>query len=219
MALAIFDLDETLIAGDSDALWGEFVVKKGLVTDPDYDKKNHGFHVDYMKGELDIFAYLHFCLKVLSEYSVEQLHTLREEFFETVIDPLVLEKGIEKIQMHREQGDFIMIISATNCFVVDRIAERFGVDKVLATNIEIVDGAYTGKPLGTPCFREGKIENLNGWLKANTDKNLNGSYFYSDSRNDIPLLSLVDHPIAIDPDDVLKAHANANGWQIQSFKM
>lgn len=219
MALAIFDLDDTLIAGDSDALWGEFAVKKGLVTDPDYEQKNHEFHQKYLRGELDIFEYLGFCLKVLSEHPLEKLYEAREEFFQTVVMPLVLEKGLETIRSHKEKGDFILIVTATHRFVTERIAEFFAVDQLLATNIEMIDGAYTGKPLGTPCFREGKIENLNNWLKENTDKNLKGSYFYSDSRNDIPLLGLVDNPVAVDPDEVLKAHANANGWSIQSFRI
>ncbi len=217
MALAIFDLDETLLAGDSDQSFGQFIVDKGIVDSHSYALENDRFHEHYQQGVLDIDAYLRFCLKVLGDHSVEQLHLWREEFIDTIIKPIVLPKGLKKIAEHRAKGDFILIITATNRFVTGPIAEMLKVDHLLATNVEIRDGQYTGLPVGVPCFKEGKITNLNSWLEA-TSQDMAGSYFYSDSRNDIPLLERVDNPVVVDPDDVLRKHAETSGWPITSFR-
>lgn len=217
MALAIFDLDETLLAGDSDQSFGQFLVDQGMVDATHYKAENDRFHEDYKRGELDIQAYLSFCLAVLTKHPLEALLSLRQRYVETIIKPMLLPKGLEVIQAHREKGDFILMISATNEFVVRPIADLMGVDHLLATRVEMIEGQYTGKPTGVPCFQAGKITNLEQWLKG-SDHEWAGATFYSDSRNDIPLLSRVDHPVAVDPDDVLRQHAIAHGWSIVSFR-
>lgn len=217
MALALFDLDNTLLADDSDFLWGCFLVDKGLVDKQTYDEANKRFYDDYKKGTLDIFEFLAFSLKPLTLYPPEQLTELHKEFMLKHIIPVMTEKGRTQIQQHRDRGDITVIITATNRFVTGPIAEAFQVDDLIATDPEIIDGRYTGKVAGTPCFQEGKITRLNQWLE-NTSHDLENSTFYSDSHNDLSLLEVVTTPIAVDPDDELKATALAKNWEIRSFR-
>jgi HAD superfamily hydrolase (TIGR01490 family) len=217
MALALFDLDNTLLADDSDFLWGCFLVDKGLVDKQTYDEANKRFYDDYKKGTLDIFEFLAFSLKPLTLYPQEQLSELHKEFMLKHIIPVMTEKGRTQIQHHRDRGDITVIITATNRFVTGPIAEAFQVDDLIATDPEIIDGSYTGNVAGTPCFQEGKITRLNQWLE-NTSHDLEDSTFYSDSHNDLSLLEIVTTPIAVDPDDELKATALAKNWEIRSFR-
>lgn len=217
MALTLFDLDNTLLADDSDFLWGCFLVDKGLVEKQTYDEANKRFYDDYKKGTLDIFEFLAFSLKPLTLYPPEQLTELHKEFMLKHITPVMTEKGRTQIQHHRDRGDITVIITATNRFVTGPIAEAFQVDDLIATDPEIIDGRYTGKVAGTPCFQEGKITRLNQWLE-NTSHDLENSTFYSDSHNDLSLLEVVTTPIAVDPDDELKATALAKNWEIRSFR-
>ena len=217
MALALFDLDNTLLADDSDFLWGCFLVDKGLVDKTAYDLANQRFYDEYKLGTLDIFEFLAFSLKPLTRFSMEELANLHQEFMDKHIRSVMTEKGIAQIEQHRDKGDITVIITATNRFVTAPIAEAFGVDDLIATDPEIIDDRYTGKVAGTPCFQRGKITRLQQWLE-NTHHDLVGSTFYSDSHNDIPLLEIVDTPIAVDPDDELRALAEKNSWQIRSFR-
>ncbi|MEH6470679.1 MAG: HAD family hydrolase [Halopseudomonas sp.] len=217
MALAIFDLDNTLLGGDSDHAWGEFLVEQGLVEPDRYQQANDGFYQDYLRGELDIYAYQAFALEPLTHFEPEQLSQLHQQFMQLKIVPMMLDKATELLQQHRQAGDFILIITATNRFVTGPIAEHLGVDDILATEPELIDGRYTGQLIGTPCYQEGKVVRLNQWLEER-DHDLSGSYFYSDSRNDIPLLELVDHPIAVDADEALTQHAKAKGWSLISLR-
>jgi len=217
MALTLFDLDNTLLADDSDFLWGCFLVDKGLVDKATYDEANNRFYSEYKQGTLDIFEFLTFTLKPLTQYSMEELAQLHNEFMQKHIISAMTQKGIAKIQQHREQGDVIVIITATNSFVTGPIAKAFKVDDLIATEPEIIDGRYTGQVAGTPCFQDGKITRLKQWLES-TSHNLEGSTFYSDSHNDIPLLEQVSTPIAVDPDEELKAIALERNWQICSFR-
>lgn len=217
MALALFDLDNTLLSDDSDYLWGCFLSDKGLVDKELYEQANLRFYQQYKQGTLDIFEFLHFALTPLAENDFDKLQTLHVEFMESLIRPVMTQAGQAKIKQHREQGDTLVIITATNSFVTAPIAKAFGVDHLIATEAEIVDGQYTGKVRGTPCFQQGKITKLNEWLET-SGKNLQGSYFYSDSHNDLPLLEQVAHPIAVDPDDQLKAIAQERQWQIISLR-
>ncbi|WP_421868654.1 HAD family hydrolase [Motiliproteus sp.] len=217
MALAIFDLDNTLIAGDSDHAWGEFLVEQGLVDAEQYKEANDRFYLDYQRGQLDIYAYQAFALEPLTRWSAEQLAQLHDQFMQQKIAPIMLDQAKALLQKHRDAGDFLLIITATNRFVTGPIAELLGVDDMLATEPEVIDGRYTGELVGTPCFQDGKVERLNQWL-AERDHELTDSYFYSDSRNDIPLLELVDHPIAVDADEALTEHAKAKGWQLISLR-
>ena len=217
MALALFDLDNTLLADDSDFLWGCFLVEKGLVDKDAYEDANQRFYDDYKKGTLDILEFLAFSLKPLTLYSREKLDELHREFMQQHIIQAMTQKGKDQIQYHREQGDITVIITATNSFVTGPIAKAFQVDDLIATEPEIIDGQYTGNVAGTPCFKEGKIIRLNQWLE-NTAHDLENSTFYSDSHNDISLLEVVTTPIAVDPDDDLKAIALTKNWEIRSFR-
>lgn len=217
MALAIFDLDNTLLAGDSDHAWGEYLVEKGIVDAALYKQANDQFLKDYQTGNLNIQAYLEFALKPLAKESLSRLQTLREDFFDSKIKPLMLPKAFELLRSHRSKGDFLLIITATNRFVTEIIADAFEVDDLIATDPEMIDNKYTGKVAGTPSFKEGKITRLNEWLKDKQHE-LSGAFFYSDSHNDIPLLELVDFPIAIDPDDILRQTSLNNNWPIQSLR-
>lgn len=217
MALAIFDLDNTLLAGDSDHAWGEYLVEKGLVDEVAYKKANDQFLADYQNGTLDINTYLEFALTPLTQHSIEELISYRKEFFEQKIKSIMLPKAFELLTFHRTKGDYLLIITATNRFVTEIIANAFDVDDLIATEPEIVDNTYTGKVSGTPSFKEGKITRLNQWLE---DKHydLNGAFFYSDSHNDAPLLKLVDNPIAVDPDETLQQMCFEYNWPIRSLR-
>ena len=217
MALALFDLDNTLLADDSDFLWGCFLVDNGLVDKATYDDANQRFYADYKKGTLDIFEFLTFSLKPLTQFSMEKLAELHNKFMQKHIIPAMTQKGLAQIQQHRDKGDYTLIITATNSFVTGPIAKAFQVDDLIATEPEIIGGRYTGKVAGTPCFQEGKITRLEQWLE-NTSHDLENSTFYSDSHNDLPLLEVVTTPIAVDPDDELKATALERNWEIRSFR-
>ena len=213
MPLAIFDLDNTLIGGDSDYLWGEFLCDEGIITDREsFQKMNDYFYHQYEIGELDIYAWAEFSFKVLSEHSFDKLNQLRKDFMETKIRPIFLEKAQNCIDNHKKNGDSVLVITASNTFVTQPIVEMYGIEHLLATEPEFVSGRFTGKVSGIPCFQSGKIDNLMPWLETNNE-NLIGSYFYSDSHNDLPLLELVDNPVAINGDPILMAAANENGWK------
>ena len=212
MPLAIFDLDNTLIGGDSDYLWGEFLCDEGIITDREsFQKMNDYFYHQYEIGELDIYAWAEFSFKVLSEHSFDKLNQLRKDFMETKIRPIFLEKAQNCIDNHKKNGDSVLVITASNTFVTKPIVEMYGIEHLLATEPEFVSGRFTGKVSGIPCFQSGKIDNLMPWLEKNNE-NLIGSYFYSDSHNDLPLLELVDNPVAINGDPILMAAAIENGW-------
>lgn len=217
MALAIFDLDNTLLGGDSDYLWGQFLVEQGIVDGPKYERENQRFYDEYKAGTLDIYEFLRFGLRILAEHDMATLNAWHRQFMAKKIEPIMLPKAKELLQKHRDQGDFLLIITATNRFVTAPIAEALGVDAMLATDAEIRDGNYTGEVEGTPCFQQGKVTRLNQWLEQ-TGHNLADSWFYSDSHNDLPLLEQVDHPVAVDADETLSAHAEQRGWQRISLR-
>ncbi|WP_444894774.1 HAD family hydrolase [Microbulbifer sp. JMSA004] len=218
MHLAIFDLDNTLIGGDSDHAWGEFLVEREHVDGTRYRSANDRFYQDYQRGELDIFAYLEFALEPLAQLSRGQLDNLQSEFMQEVISELWLPRAQELIGEHRRKGHHIMIITATNRFVVEPIASRLGVDTLLATEPEEDEGQFTGKVVGEPCYQGGKVVRLRQWLAHNPEYANSEKWFYSDSINDLPLLGEVEHPIAVDPDDRLRAEAEARGWPVISLR-
>ena len=217
MALAIFDLDNTLLAGDSDYLWGQFLADTGAVDREWYEAENQRFYDAYAAGTLDIMEFLRFSLRPLRENPVERLLAWREQFLRERIDPIILAPARRLVERHREAGDTLMIITATNSFVTAPIAERFGIPHLIATEPERVDGRYTGEVAGTPSFREGKVERLQQWLDRHGET-LAGSSFYSDSHNDLPLLQRVERPVAVDPDPQLEAHAHHHGWPVISLR-
>jgi len=213
MTLAIFDLDNTLIDGDSDHAWGEFIVENGLVDSASYRQKNDWFYRQYQEGNLDIDAYLKFSLEHLAGRSESDLAELRQQFIRERIEPMRLPAANILLNNHRANGDYLLIITSTNLFITEPIAELLGVDEILATIPEQIDGVYTGKVDGAPCFREGKISHLKRWLRPR-DYSLADSYFYSDSINDLALLEYVGHPVAVDPDEQLAETAKSRGWPV-----
>ena len=215
--LAIFDLDNTLLNGDSDHAWGEFLCRKGVVDAEEYRKANDYFYEQYKSGSMNIFEFLEFALRPLAANSNETLAEWHAEFMQDVIQPMMLPKAAALLQKHRDAGEHLMIITATNRFVTGPIAEQLGVDTIIATDPEMVNGNYTGKVAGTPCFQAGKVERLNTWL-ADNGATLEGSSFYSDSINDLPLLEKVDYPVAVNPDEKLTAEANRRGWPILDLR-
>jgi len=217
VTLAIFDLDNTLIGGDSDNLWGEFVYERGLVEAEDFAARNDQFYADYKAGTLDIHAYLRFALSTLAGRPMAQLDAWHRDFMASKIRPILLPKATELLARHRRRGDALVIITATNAFITRPIADLLGVSELIACEGEIVDGRYTGEPSGVPSYHEGKVTRLNAWM-AERDLDLDGACFYSDSHNDLPLLELVDHPVAVDPDDRLRARAQEAGWPIISLR-
>lgn len=217
MTLAIFDLDNTLIAGDSDHAWGQFLADKGIVDAEVYQKANDQFYQDYLDGKLDMMRYLEFSLAPLAIHPMNDLLEWREQFVNERIKPLMLDKADALVRSHREQGHYILIITATNRFVTEPIAEHLGVDHLIATDPEIIDKRYTGAISGIPSFKEGKVTRLENWLKEQ-NHSLEGSYFYSDSHNDIPLLEIVDIPVAVDPDEKLESYAKKNNWKVISLR-
>lgn len=217
MALALFDLDNTLLAGDSDYLWGRFLVEQKLVDEEHYDKENKRFLELYQQGNLNIYEFAQFAFKPLAENSLETLKTLHQKFMGEKIIPIITEKARALVEKHRAEGDTLIIITATNSFVTGPIAKEFGVKHLIATEPEIIEGRYTGKIAGTPCFKEGKIDRLQEWLLSqNID--FEDCVFYSDSNNDLPLLLRVKHPVAVDPDEKLAAIAKENNWPIISLR-
>jgi HAD superfamily hydrolase (TIGR01490 family) len=215
--LAIFDLDHTLLDGDSDYCWGCFLADKGAVEAEHYRRENQRFYEEYCAGTLDINVFLEFALKPLADNPLPQLLAWREEFMKTQIEPLVRRKAEELIDWHRQRGDELLIITATNSFVTSPIAARLGIPSLLATNPETVNNRFTGKVAGIPCFQQGKVERYRQWLQQH-GKNPAQTWFYSDSHNDLPLLELVMHPVAVDPDEKLSAYARKKGWRQISLR-
>lgn len=217
MALAIFDLDNTLIGGDSDHAWGEFLVQQGAVDGEKYRQMNDEFYQRYVEGALDMRDYLAFALQPLAQLDRERLVALHRQFMSEVIQPMWLPAAVRLLQEHRKQGDFLLVITSTNSFIVEPICAKLGVDDFLATNLVMRDNRYTGEVDGEPTFREGKVTRLNAWLEE-TGHSLEGSSFYSDSINDLPLLEVVDQPVVVDPDDALARVAAERGWRVISLR-
>lgn len=217
MALAIFDLDNTLIGGDSDYLWGQFVCEAGIVDAGEFGARNDQFYEDYKRGELDILAYLRFALGPLKGQPPDVLAAWHRDFMAAKIQPIMLPKAARLIDKHRARGDDLLVITATNRFITEPIARALGIPDILACEPEIVEGLYTGEPTGIPAYKEGKIARLRHWLEGR-DISLEGAYFYSDSHNDLPLLELVDKPVVVDPDDILLARARERGWPVISLR-
>ena len=219
MALAIFDLDNTLLAGDSDHRWGEFLCDVGLTEAEAFRLKNDAFYADYQAGNLDMLAYLDFVLEPLTGMERSAVRSLQRQFVAECIEPMLLDKAFDLLNEHRIKGDTLLMMTATHAVVAEPVAARLGFEHWLGSGVGIHDGRYTGKAEGSPCFQQGKVDHLADWRSrhlgiADTDD----CWFYSDSHNDLPLLSAVGHPVAVDPDDTLRAHAEANDWPIMSLR-
>ena len=219
MKLALFDLDNTLLAGDSDFQWAQFLMEEGVIDRETHQAKNIKFYEDYKKGTLDIFAFLDFQLEPLTRYPRSQLNTWHQHYMERKVFPMMTDKARKLVEQHRASGDLMMVITATNSFVTQPIAEAFGIEHLIGTVPEEVNGEFTGRVVGTPSFQEGKVSRLQQWL-AERGQSLADfeSWFYSDSQNDLPLLKMVNHPIAVDPDSVLESYAKEQGWPVTSLR-
>ena len=217
MKLALFDLDNTLLAGDSDFEWAQFLIEQGVLDREVYEARNEDFYAQYKAGTLDIYEFLDFQLKPLARHPRRELEAWHREFMERKILPIIRDSARELVESHR--GDLRAIITATNSFVTAPIAREFGVEHLIATEPEQLDGAFTGRVTDVPCFREGKVQRLEAWLETQGQAlgRFETSWFYSDSHNDLPLLMRVTHPIAVDPDDTLREYAETHGWPVISL--
>ncbi len=218
--LALFDLDNTLLSGDSDYEWAQFLIERGVLERAEYEAKNERFFRQYKAGRLDIHEFLDFQLAPLARYPRAKLDEWHGEFMQARVRPLIRARGVELVQRHLGQGHLCAIVTSTNAFITAPIAREFGVDHLLATELEVRNGRFTGRPSGTPCFRQGKVTCLAEWLgeRGQTLASFPASWFYSDSLNDLPLLERVTHPVAVDPDETLRREALGRGWPIISLE-
>jgi HAD superfamily hydrolase (TIGR01490 family) len=220
MDLALFDLDNTLLSGDSDFEWAQFLITKGVLDAEVHEARNREFYEQYKAGTLDIHAFLDFQLLPLARHARPELDAWHAEFMATRIRPLIGEEARALVRSHHDAGALVALVTATNSFVTGPIAREFGIEHLIATIPAHEQGRFTGKPRGTPAFREGKIERVETWLESlgRWWGSFERSYFYSDSLNDLPLLARVSHPVAVDPDDTLRRHASERAWPIISLR-
>lgn len=214
--LIIFDLDNTLIEGDSDRNWGQFLVEEKLVSE-DYLLESEKFYSSYYDGNLDIDSFLSFCLEPLKNNQMDKLINIRKKFIDTKIKPIIRDKAMRVVLGEIKKNNKVIIATATNSFVTEPIAELFSVKELIATEFEIIDNKFTGKVKGLPCFREGKLGKVNEWLESQS-YDLCDATFYTDSFNDLPLLEKVGKAIVVDGDDKLTLLAKKNGWECVSFR-
>ena len=220
MDLVLFDLDNTLLSGDSDFEWAQYLISRGVLDREVHEAENERFYAQYKAGTLDIHEFLDFQLKPLSRHPRTELDEWHEEFMATHIRPILGQPARQLVQEHLDSGALVALVTATNSFVTGPIARELGIHHLIATIPAQADGHFTGKPRGMPSFREGKITRVGDWLESmglwwgSFDKSL----FYSDSLNDLPLLEIVTNPVAVDPDDTLRAHAQAHGWPVISLR-
>lgn len=217
--LALFDLDNTLLGGDSDHAWGEFLIAQGLVNATEHRERNNAFYADYKAGDLDVHAYVSFTLEAVKHLTIEQLAELHAEFMEGFIRPIMLPAAEQLLRDHRQRGDTCLIITATNEFITRPIASELGVEHLLATQLERDGCQFTGRISGIPCFQAGKVERILQWMSREaTDYSLDRASFYSDSINDLPLLEQVAQPVVVDGDEALCAIAQERRWRLMSLR-
>jgi HAD superfamily hydrolase (TIGR01490 family) len=220
LELVLFDLDNTLLNGDSDYAWAQFLIEQGILDETVYERANDAFYAAYKAGTLDIHEFLAFQLRPLSQYPRAQLDAWHRQFMQSKIRPMMSNAARELVARHLASGALCAVITATNSFVTAPIVSAFQVPHLIATEPEIVNGAFTGGVVGIPSFREGKLTRLDGWLQqmGRSFSSFDKSWFYSDSLNDLPLLERVSDPIAVDPDDTLRRVAQERGWPIISLQ-
>ena len=220
MQLALFDLDNTLLAGDSDFQWAQFLMEEGAIDRATHEAKNIKFYEDYKNGVLDIYAFLDFQLEPLTRYPRSQLEAWHQRYMERKIYPMMTEKAKALVDKHKVNGDLMMVVTATNSFVTLPIARAFGIEHLIGTVPEEINGEFTGRVVGTPSFQEGKVLRVQQWLAERNQAlaDFESTWFYSDSQNDLPLLKMVDNPVAVDPDPVLEDYARAQGWPVISLR-
>lgn len=214
MGLALFDLDHTLLNGDSDHEWARFLMDAGIVDRKTNQQINEQFYADYAAGKLDIHAFARFAFAPLETHPIEQLKSLRKRYIHERIEPMISEDARALVERHRKAGHTLILITATNSFVTRPIAELFDIEHLIATEPRMVAGHYIAEIDGIPAFREGKVARLEEWLAARPALARTETWFYSDSHNDLPLLERVDHPVAVNPDEILEETAKRRGWEI-----
>ncbi|MFM9834771.1 MAG: HAD family hydrolase [Methylophilaceae bacterium] len=214
MNLALFDLDNTLLAGDSDYNWSLFLIRQGLLDAKTHHDRNEQFYADYKNGSLDIIEFLKFQLVPLSQHPKKFLDELHMKYMEEVIRPMMTDKAQALVDTHKAAGDLCVVITATNSFVTKPIATAYGIENLIGSDPEMVNGEYTGGVSGVPSFQAGKVTRINQWLaeRGKTLDDFEKSYFYSDSFNDLALMKLVTNPVAVNADDILSAYAKENSW-------
>ena len=220
MNLALFDLDNTLLRGDSDYNWSKFLIKKNLLDKNLHEKQNEIFYQQYQNGTLDIYEFCEFQFRPLKENKRQDLDLIRQEYVEEIIKPLVSNKSIDLVKSHLRQNDLCIIITATNSYITKPIADLFDIDNLIGTIPEEIGGQFTGKVEGLPSFQFGKVTRLENWLakKELSIESFDKSYFYSDSHNDLPLMKKVTNPICVNPDDKLKNEAHRLLWETISLE-
>ena len=218
MNIALFDLDNTLIKGDSDYQWGNYLVENNYVDPVSYSEKNENYFDQYRKGTLCAKEFAEFSYEPLTNYDYNTLISIRQKFFEEKIKPLILPKAIDLVRFHKEKKDILAIVTATNSFISKVSADYFEIKNLLASEPEFINNKFTGKLLGDPCFQEGKVKKVKEWMKLNNYNNYDDIYFYTDSHNDIQLLEYCTKPIAVDPDKILEDLSKKNNWQIISLR-
>lgn len=218
--LALFDLDNTLLAGDSDYNWSLFLIREGLLNAKTHHDRNEQFYADYKNGSLDILEFLKFQLQPLAQHSKKFLDELHLKYMQTVIQPMMTAKAQALVDQHKAAGDLCMVITATNSFVTAPIAKAYGIEYLIGSDPEMVNGEFTGGVTGVPSFQMGKVTRLNQWLEARGQKlsDFKTSYFYSDSHNDLPLMQLVTNPVAVDADATLTDYAKQQGWPLITLR-
>ena len=214
MNLAIFDLDNTLLDGDSDYNWGLYLVKKGYLDEGEYKEQNQKFFEEYQVGKLDIFAFAEFQFRFLKNNTRKFLNDVRSDYINEIIKPMILKKAVDLVNQHKEAGDRLLIITATNSFITKPIGELFGIDELIGTDPEENEGEFTGKVKGTPSFKEGKVTRLFDWLGEKNLKlaDFEKTFFYSDSQNDLALLEVVTNPVVVNGDKILLEKAQEKNW-------
>jgi len=218
--LALFDLDNTLLAGDSDYNWSLFLIDEGLLDAKTHHDRNEQFYLDYKNGNLDIFAFLKFQLQPLSQHPKKFLDELHVKYMEKVIKPMMTDKAQALVSQHKAAGDLCVVITATNSFVTKPIAAAYGIEHLIGSDPEMVNGQFTGGVSGVPSFQAGKVTRINQWLadQGQALGDFEKSYFYSDSHNDLPLMKLVTNPVAVDADATLTAYAKEHDWPAISLR-
>lgn len=217
MRLAIFDLDNTLIGGDSDYLWGQYLCEHGFIDSEGHRQAHQQYYEDYRTGHLNIDEFLRFQLKPLADNDPAELRRWRSDYIETKIRPILLPKARDLVEDHRRRGHTLLIITATNRFLTEPIAAAFDVEHLIATEPAWRNGRYTGEVEGVPSYRDGKVQRMHDWLRSRGQHSCE-QWFYSDSHNDIPLLEQVDHPVAVDPDEILRKTAEQRDWPVISLR-
>ena len=218
--LALFDLDNTLLAGDSDYNWSLFLISEGLLDAKTHFERNEQFYADYKAGQLNIVEFLKFQLKPLSEHKKAFLDELHLKYMQKIIRPMMTVKAQNLVDKHKAAGDLCIVITATNSFVTKPIATAYGIEHLIGSDPEMLNGQYTGGVTGVPTYKEGKVIRLNQWLAEHGKKleDFEVSYFYSDSHNDLPLMKLVTNPVAVDADEILTAYAQVQAWPLISLR-